>query len=95
MNRVEAIIAGRSIPLKVSEEEEVYVRQAIEDINAKIRQYQTEYANKDIQDCILMALLTYGVDYHKVQSRILDEASVKTLIDLRDHLQILETQTSE
>jgi cell division protein ZapA len=95
MNRVEAIIAGRSIPLKVSEEEEVYVRQAIEDINAKIRQYQTEYANKDIQDCILMALLTYGVDYHKVQSRILDEVSVNTLIDIRDHLQILETQTSE
>ena len=25
MNRVEAIIAGRTIPLKVSEEEEVYV----------------------------------------------------------------------
>ena len=95
MNRVEAIIAGRTIPLKVSEEEEVYVRQAIDDINAKIRQYQTEYANKDIQDCILMALLTYGVDYHKVQSRILDEASVNTLIDIRDHLQILETQTSE
>jgi len=95
MNRVEAIIAGKTIPLKVSEEEEVYVKQAIDDINAKIRQYQTEYANKDIQDCILMALLTYGVDYHKVQSRILDEASVNTLIDIRDHLQILETQTSE
>ena len=95
MNRVEAIIAGKTIPLKVSEEEEVYVRQAIDDINAKIRQYQTEYANKDIQDCILMALLTYGVDYHKVQSRILDEASVNTLINIRDHLQILETQTSE
>jgi len=95
MNRVEAIIAGRTIPLKVSEEEEVYVRQAIDDINAKIRQYQTEYANKDIQDCILMALLTYGVDYHKVQSRILDEASVNTLIDIRDHLHILETQASE
>ena len=95
MNRVEANIAGRTIPLKVSEEEEGYVRQAIDDINAKIRQYQTEYANKDIQDCILMALLTYGVDYHKVQSRILDEASWNKLIDIRDHLQILETQTSE
>jgi len=95
MNRVEASIAGRTIPLKVSEEEEVYVRQAIDDINAKIRQYQTEYANKDIQDCILMALLTYGVDYHKVQSRILDEASWNKLIDIRDHLQILEAQTSE
>jgi cell division protein ZapA len=95
MNRVEAIIAGRKIPLKVSEEEEVYVKQAIDDINAKIRQYQSEYANKDIQDSILMALLTYGVDYHKVQSRVLDEASWNKLIDIRDHLQILETQHGE
>ena len=95
MNRVEAIIAGRKIPVKVSEEEEVYVKKAIEEINAKIRQFQSEYTNKDIQDCILMALLTYGVDYHKVQSRILDEASWNKLIDIRDHLQILETQSSE
>ena len=95
MNRVEAIIAGRKIPLKVSEEEEEYVRKAIDDINTRIRQYQAEYANKDMQDCILMALLTYGVDYHKVQSRILDESSWNKLIDIRDHLQILESQTSE
>ncbi len=95
MNRIEATIAGRKIPLKVTEEEEVYVKTAIDEINARIRSYQAEYANKDIQDCILMALLTYGVDYHKAQSRILDEASWKTLLDIRDHLQILEAQTSE
>ena len=92
MNRIEANIAGRKIPLKVSEEEEVYVRKAIDDINARIRQYQTEYTQKDLQDCILMALLTYAVDHHKNQDRILDEASLNTLKDIREHLQIVEAQ---
>ena len=32
MNRIEANIAGTKIPLKVSEEEEVYVTKAIEEI---------------------------------------------------------------
>ena len=95
MNRIEANIAGRKIPLKVSEEEEVFVRKAIDDINSRIRQYQTEYTQKDIQDCILMALLTYAVDHHKNQNRILDEVSWNTLKDIRDHLQIVETQIAD
>jgi RNA-splicing ligase RtcB len=95
MNRIEANIAGRKIPLKVSEEEEVFVRQAIDDINSRIRQYQTEYTQKDIQDCILMALLTYAVDHHKNQNRILDETSWNTLKDIREHLQIVEAQFAE
>lgn len=95
MNRIEANIAGRTIPLKVADEEEAYVKKAIEDINTRIRQYQTEYIQKDIQDCILMTLLTYAVEYHKVQPRILDETSIRTLQDIRDHLDILEVQHSE
>jgi cell division protein ZapA len=95
MNRIEANIAGRTIPLKVSEEEENIVRKAIEDINSRIRQYQSEYTQKDIQDCILMALLTYAVDMHKVQARVLDEPSWNMLIDIRDHLQILEAETAD
>ena len=93
MNRIEAHIAGTKIPLKVSEDEEVYVKQAIEEINERIRQYQSEFSQKDIQDCILMALLTYAVDYHKVQARLVDEPSWNTLIDIRNQLQVLEAQS--
>lgn len=95
MNRIEANIAGTKIPLKVSEEEEVYVKQAIEEINTRIKQYQSEYIQKDLQDCILMALLTYAVDYHKVQTRIIDESSWNTLIDIRNQLQVLEAQSTD
>ena len=93
MNRIEANIAGTKIPLKVTEEEEVYVKQAIVEINDRIMKYQSEFTQKDIQDCILMALLTYAVDYHKVQARILDEKSWNTLIDIQKHLEIVEAQS--
>ena len=93
MNRIEANIAGTKIPLKVTEEEEVYVKQAIGEINDRIMRYQSEFTQKDIQDCILMALLTYAVDYHKVQARILDEKSWNTLIDIQKHLEIVEAQS--
>jgi cell division protein ZapA len=94
MNRIEAIIAGRKIPLKVADEEEAYVRKAIEEVNTRIRQYQSEYTHKDIQDCILMALLTYAVDYHKIHPKALDEQAWNTLIDIRDHLDVLEKQST-
>ena len=93
MNRIEANIAGTKIPLKVSEEEEVHVKKAIEEINNRIRQYQSEFTQKDLQDCILMALLTYAVDFHKVQARLVDETSWNTLIDIRNQLQVLEAQS--
>lgn len=95
MNRIEAQIAGTKIPLKVTEDEEVYVRKAIDEINSRIKQYQSEYTQKDIQDCILMALLTYAVDYHKAQDRIVDETAWNTLIDIRNQLQVLEAQSTD
>ena len=95
MHRIEANIAGTVIPLKVSEDEEVFVRKAIEEINARIKQYQSEFSRKDIQDCILMALLTYAVDYHKVQTRLVDEHAWNTLIDIRNQLQVLEAESVE
>ena len=93
MKSVEANIAGTKIPLKVSEDEEVFVKKAIEEVNAKIKQYQAEFSRMDINDCIKMALLTYAVDYHKVQARAFDEASWRSLIDIQKQLEVLENQS--
>jgi GTPase SAR1 family protein len=95
MNRIEAIIAGTKIPLKVTEEEEPYVRKAIEDANARIKQYQTEYLQKDIQDCIIMALLAYAVEYHKALERTIGESSLQTLEDIRDQLRVMGARAEE
>lgn len=95
MNRIEANIAGTKIPLKVSEDEEVFVKKAIEEINNKIKQYQSEFSRMDIHDCIKMALLSYAVDYHKHQARTLNDASWNTLLDIQKQLQVLEPQATD
>lgn len=92
MNRIEADIAGTKIPLKVSEEEEVFVQRAIDGINSKIKEYQSEFSRMDIHDCVKMALLTYAVDYHKSHARALDEDSWKALLDIQKQLDDLDVR---
>ncbi len=95
MNRIEAHIAGTNIPLKVSEDEEVYVKRAIEEVNTRIKQYQAEFSRMDIHDCIKMALLTYAVDSHKAQAMTLDDASWHALLDIQKQLEVLEGQAMD
>jgi cell division protein ZapA len=95
MNRIEANIAGTKIPLRVSEDEEVYVKKAIAEINDRIKKYQSEFTQKDIQECIMMALLTYAVDYHKIKDIVLDEKSWNTLIDIHKHLEVVEVLSAD
>ena len=91
MNSIEANIAGTKIPLKVSEDEEALVKKAIDDVNKKIKQLQSEYSNKDLNDCIRMALLSYAVDYHKHQARAFDDTSWNKLLEIRKQLTTLAT----
>ena len=90
MNRIEANIAGTKIPLKVTEEEEIFVNKAIDEINNRIKQYQAEYSRMDVQDCIKMALLSYAVDFYKVQARSVDEASWNTLLGIQKQLELFD-----
>ena len=90
MNRIEANIAGTKIPLKVTEEEEVFVNKAIDEINNRIKQYQAEFSRMDVQDCIKMALLSYAVDFYKVQARSVDEASWNTLLGIQKQLELFD-----
>ena len=90
MNRIEANIAGTKIPLKVTEEEEVFVNKAIDEINNRIKQYQAEFSRMDVQDCIKMALISYAVDFYKVQARSVDEASWNTLLGIQKQLELFD-----
>ena len=92
MKRIEANIAGTKIPIKVSEDEEAFVKKAVDEVNHKIKQYQSEFSTMDIHDCVKMALLTYAVDYHKNQARNFDEASWNTLLDIQKQLATLEAE---
>ena len=80
MKSIEVTIAGRSYPLKVSEEEQVLVTNVANEINQKVRDFQKTYRNKDRQDCLSMALLTYALEYTKVrdQKSVVDQVKART-----------------
>ena len=55
-----------------------------------IKQYQAEFSRMDVQDCIKMALLSYAVDFYKVQARSVDEASWNTLLGIQKQLELFD-----
>lgn len=84
---IQVMIAGRSYPLKVKVEDEVRIKNVVEEINEKIKHFQMTFSNKDKLDCITMTLLTYAVDYHNsienIQGKPVQDklASIDALLD--------------
>ncbi|MEM1321967.1 MAG: cell division protein ZapA [Bacteroidota bacterium] len=64
---ITVLIAGRPYPLKINAGDEPAIRQIVKEVNEKINEFQLTYNNKDKQDCLSMALLTYAVDLHKTE----------------------------
>jgi cell division protein ZapA (FtsZ GTPase activity inhibitor) len=58
-------VAGRPYPLKISAADEPVIRNIVKEVNEKINFFQISYAQKDKQDCLSMALLTYAVDLYQ------------------------------
>ena len=70
---IKITISDRIYPLKVNIEEEEIVRRAAKIINERIKDYQENYAVRDKQDLLSMAVLHYATAVlrteHKVQSQ--------------------------
>ena len=64
------MIAGRSYPLRIKGGDEASIKVVVDEINEKIKDFQLTYINKDKQDCLAMALLTYAVELHKSQNEL-------------------------
>ena len=58
-------IADRSYRLKIESEDEEMVRQTVKAINEKIIDFKTNFAGKDMQDYVAMALLWYATEQQK------------------------------
>lgn len=87
---ITVLIGGRPYPLKVKSGDEPTIRRIVKEVNEKINRFQLTYTNKDKQDCLAMALLTYAVDLHKSHQSTSPEshlsAKLTELDELLDHL---------
>jgi len=81
MKSIEVMIAGRSFPLKVTEDEEAMITEVAEDINEKVRNLQNTYLQKDKQDCLSMALLTYALETAKLNNKLVELNELQQVAD--------------
>jgi cell division protein ZapA len=86
--QITVVIAGRPYPLKIQVEDEAAIRRIVKEVNEKINRFQLTYTDKDKQDCLSMAVLTYAVDHFKAQQTATQDAllvaklaQIDTLLD--------------
>ena len=79
MKSITVLIASRPYPLRIKEEDEKRIKGIVKDINDKISKFQMTYAQKDKQDCLAMALLTYAVDLQKQREQTEDSVIMRHL----------------
>jgi cell division protein ZapA len=72
--QITVVIAGRPYPLKIQVEDEAAIRRIVKEVNEKINRFQLTYTDKDKQDCLSMAVLTYAVDLFKSQQAATQDA---------------------
>ena len=90
--QITVIIAARPYPLKVSKRDEGMIRKIVKEINEKVNKFQLTYTNKDKQDCLAMALLSYAVDLQKSKENTSDNSLLSTQLT---HLENILNQALE
>ncbi len=85
---VNILIADRSYRLKIEPEEEEMVRRSAAAINDKITEFKTNFAGKDMQDYVSMALLSFvtdrntaGIDQVKWEDAVSKLSALEKLMD--------------
>jgi len=78
MIRITVVIAGRPYPLKINPKDEPIVRKIVNQVNARVQQFQQTY-KKDKQDLLAMTLLTYAMDLHKANIKTASELPTQSL----------------
>ena len=77
LKKLTIVIAGRSFPVKANKEEELILPVIEKNLNDQIRQMQLSYADRDMQDCLTMVLLTQAISAQSKEPSIIPDVSNK------------------
>ena len=81
---ITVLIAGRPYPLKIKVGDEPTIRKIVKEVNEKVNRFQLTYTNKDKQDCLSMAVLTYAVDLHKSKQATTEDNTLSSKLSQLD-----------
>ena len=81
-------IANRIYPMKIDRNSEEYIRNAVKNIESRLKFYEDNYAIKDKQDLLAMCLIEYASKFETVNNKkvIEDDGITEKLIQLDEML---------
>ncbi len=82
------MIEGRTYPLKVNEEDAASMLKIVEEVNESLKSLHVSYPQKDRQDCMAMALLTYAVKLYESRADSLSP-------DIQEKLEVMDRLLDE
>ena len=62
-------IANRIYPMKIERKSEEYIRNAVKQIEGRLKYYEENYAIKDKQDLLAMCLIEYASKFESVNNK--------------------------
>ena len=77
-------IANRIYPMKIDRKSEEYIRNAVKNIESRLKFYEDNYAIKDKQDLLAMCLIEYASKFETINNKkvIEDDGLTDKLIKL-------------
>ena len=62
-------IANRIYPMKIERKSEEYIRNAVKQIEGRLKYYEENYAIKDKQDLLAMCLIEYASKFESLNNK--------------------------
>ena len=79
---IKVTIAGRTYPLTIDRSEEEAIRKAADAINKNVKDLQSNYAVRDMQDLLAMTSLQFSTDLLKQNKSVEQEQTEKEVAQL-------------
>jgi len=83
---VTIVIADRSYRIRIYPQDEEVVRKTVKTINDKIIEFKTQFAGKDMQDYVAMALVWFATEQNTVSTSDLEKANVTDKLNLLERM---------
>ena len=80
------VIADRTYRIKIQSKDEEVVRKTVKIINDKIIEFKTQFAGKDMQDYVAMALAWYATEQNTNTSIEVEKENIADKLNLLERM---------
>jgi cell division protein ZapA len=80
------VIADRSYRIRIQPKDEEVVRKTVKTINDKIMEFKTQFAGKDMQDYVAMALVWYATEQNAGATDLVEKENIADKLNLLERM---------